>query len=117
MWGLGFGAYCRLTGFRLQSSAALGLGFWVLGFGVWAFWGSLLGLLGFSAHRCSLRREWGSGFKNRLERRWASPESIWEFPQMRGTLFSSPYNKDPTIFGTHISNPALETSTALYKPA
>ena len=44
-----------------------------------------------------------------LKVRWAesifdlqtSPGVVnWEFPQIRGTLFWGPYNKDPTICGT-----------------
>ena len=35
---------------------------------------------------------------------------IWEFPKIRGTLFGSPYNKDPTIWGTIVGSPIFGNS-------
>ena len=41
--------------------------------------------------------------KEQLSRQGADPllqgsVSLWEFPQVRGTLFWGPYNKDPTMY-------------------
>ena len=33
----------------------------------------------------------------------------WEFPKIRGTSFWGPYSKDPTIQGTILGSPILET--------
>ena len=36
--------------------------------------------------------------------------AIWEFPRIRGTLFWSPYNEDPTTQGTKRGSPIFANS-------
>ena len=39
----------------------------------------------------------------------------WEFPKIRGTLFGSPYNKDPSIWGTILGSPIFGNSHILFR--
>ena len=41
---------------------------------------------------------------------------MWEFPKIRGTLFWSPYNKDPTISGTISGTPFCGNSHVAWSP-